>query len=45
MDMIRNRSYTLDANYKGAYAWGTLDAHVYWHQVFHKMGFWRIASI
>ena len=39
MDMIRNRSYTLDANYKGAYAWGTLDAHIYWHQVFHKMGF------
>lgn len=39
MDMTRNRSYSLDANYKGAYAWGTFDAHAYWHQVFHKMGF------
>ncbi|WP_292529291.1 TonB-dependent receptor [Methylocystis sp.] len=39
MDMIRNRSYSLDANYKGAYAWGTLEARAYWHQVFHKMGF------
>lgn len=39
MDMTRNRSYSLDANYKGAYAWGTVEARAYWHQVFHKMGF------
>jgi iron complex outermembrane receptor protein len=39
MDMTRNRSYSLDANYKGLYAWGTVDARAYWHQVFHKMGF------
>lgn len=39
MDMTRNRSYSLDANYKGIYAWGTVDARAYWHQVFHKMGF------
>ncbi|MGJ0503090.1 MAG: TonB-dependent receptor [Methylocystis sp.] len=39
MDMTRNRSYSLDANYKGAYDWGTVEARAYWHQVFHKMGF------
>lgn len=39
MDMTRNRSYSLDANYKGAYAWGAVEARAYWHQVFHKMGF------
>jgi iron complex outermembrane receptor protein len=39
MDMTRNRSYSLEASYKGAYAWGSLDARAYWHQVFHKMGF------
>ncbi|MGD9545240.1 MAG: TonB-dependent receptor [Methylocystis sp.] len=39
MDMTRNRSYSLDAGYKGAYEWGTVEARAYWHQVFHKMGF------
>ena len=39
MDMTRNRSYSLDALYKGAFEWGTLEARAYWHQVFHKMGF------
>lgn len=39
MDMTRNRGYSLDLGYKGNYAWGTVDAHAYWSQVFHKMGF------
>jgi iron complex outermembrane receptor protein len=39
MDMTRNRSYSIEANYNGTYAWGTVDARAYWHQVFHKMGF------
>lgn len=39
MDMTRNRGYSIEANYKGAYEWGTLDARAYWAQVFHKMGF------
>jgi iron complex outermembrane receptor protein len=39
MDMTRNRSYSIEAAYKGAFEWGTLDARAYWAQVWHKMGF------
>ncbi|WP_036285477.1 TonB-dependent receptor [Methylocystis sp. ATCC 49242] len=39
MDMTRNKAYSIEANYKGAFNWGTLDARVYWAQVYHKMGF------
>jgi iron complex outermembrane receptor protein len=39
MDMTRNRAYSLEANYKGNFSWGFLEARAYWNQVFHKMGF------
>ena len=39
MDMTRNKGYSVEAAYKGAYEWGTLDARAYWAQVWHKMGF------
>ena len=39
MDMIHNRAYTIDGNYRGAFDWGSVDARAYWHLVNHKMGF------
>ncbi len=39
MDMTRNKAYSIEAAYQGAYSWGTVDARAYWSQVAHKMGF------
>jgi iron complex outermembrane receptor protein len=39
MDMTGNRSYSVEAGYKGAFEWGSVDANAFWRHTAHKMGF------
>lgn len=39
MDLTGNTSNYLNAGYKGDYAWGALDAKVYWQNAKHEMDF------
>ncbi len=39
MDMTKNRGYTVEGKYQGAYDWGFVDARGYWNYVNHEMGF------
>lgn len=39
MDMVGNDANYLNADYKSGYAWGKLDARVYWQDTKHTMGF------
>ncbi len=39
MDMTKNRGYTVEGKYQGAYDWGFVDARGYWNYVTHEMGF------
>ena len=39
MDMVGNDANYLNADYKRGYAWGKLDARVYWQDTKHTMGF------
>jgi iron complex outermembrane recepter protein len=37
MDMVGNRQAFLNANYKGEFGWGKIDALGYWNKVSHRM--------
>lgn len=39
MDMVGNHGNSLNAGYRGDFAWGKLDARVYWQDTVHAMGF------
>jgi len=39
MDMTKNKGYTAEGKYQGAFAWGSVDARAYWHKVDHEMNF------
>jgi iron complex outermembrane receptor protein len=39
MDMVRNQSLFANLNYVGEFAWGRLDARLYWQDTEHEMGF------
>jgi len=39
MDMLGNNGNTFDLSYKGAYAWGRIEANAYYHLTQHYMNF------
>ena len=39
MDMVGNDANYLNADYRSGYAWGKLDARIYWQDTKHTMGF------
>jgi len=39
MDLVGNKSDSVNANYTRQFAWGDLDTRIYWQQVNHEMGF------
>lgn len=39
MDMVDNHAYFANARYQNSYAWGTLDARIYFQKTSHEMNF------